>query len=120
MSGSSATPEFEAVVDLLGDECARRVLVATAGKPRSVPELDELVDVSRQTVYRRLERLREAGLVGERTRPRADGHHETVYEATLSELHVTLTEDGFAFEIEVEPEPDAADELTRLWRQFEE
>ena len=118
MSEPSADPEFEAVADLLGDECARQVLVATAGKPRSAAELDELIDVSRQTVYRRLERLEEAGLVDERTRPRSDGHHDTVYEATLSELHVALTEDGFTFDIEVESEPDAADELTRLWRQF--
>ena len=118
MSGSSGNPEFEVVADLLGDKCTRQVLVATAGKPRSAAELDELIDVSRQTVYRRLERLEEAGLLSEHTRPRTDGHHDTVYEATLSELHVRLTEDGFAFEIEVDPEPDAADELTRLWRQF--
>ena len=119
MREPSADPSFETVADLLGDECVRQVLVATAAEPRSAAELDELIDVSRQTVYRRLERLEEAGLVGEHTRLREDGHHETVYRATLSELQIALTEDGFTFEVEVEPEPDAADELTRLWRQFQ-
>lgn len=118
MSGPS-DPALGTVVGLLDDDYARTVLEATARKPHSAAELAEVADVSRQTVYRRLEGLKAAGLVAESTRPRADGHHETVYEAALSELRVELTDEGFSFTIDLEPpESDAADELTKLWEGF--
>jgi DNA-binding transcriptional MocR family regulator len=108
-----------AAVGLLDDAVVRTVLEATARRPRSAADLADLADVSRQTVYRRLERLQAAGLVAERTRPRADGHHETAYEATFEELRVELTDEGLSFTLDLEPpESDAADELTKLWRNF--
>lgn len=115
----SSDPDLATVVGLLGDTGTRTIMEAVAAGARSPAELAELTDVSRQAVYRRLDRLQAAGLVRDRTRPRADGHHETVYAATLTELHLELTEEGFAFTVETEPpEPDPADELTRLWRNF--
>lgn len=116
-----ADPDLETVVGLLDDETTRAVLAATAREPRSAADLADLADVSRQTVYRRLDRLTAAGLVTDRTSPRPDGHHETVYEATLSELSVELDEDGFSFDlVREEPADDAADRLTDLWRNFQE
>lgn len=112
-------PDLDTVADLLGEDGTRTIMEAVAASPRSPAEIAELADVSRQTVYRRLDRLQTAGLVSERTRPRADGHHETIYAATLTEFHLELTDEGFAFTVETEPpEPDPADELTRLWRNF--
>ncbi|WP_337250411.1 winged helix-turn-helix domain-containing protein [Halosegnis marinus] len=111
-------PGFETVVALLDDEYARAVLAATDGRARSATELAATLDASKQTVYRRLERLREAGLVAEATRPRSDGHHETVYTATLERVSVELREGEFAVEVETDGERDAADTLTDLWRRF--
>ena len=118
-SGGDAEPDLATVAGSIEDAGTRRMLAAMADGPRSTADLAALVDVSRQTVYRRLDRLQDAGLVADHTRPRADGHHETVYAATLREFHVELTADGFEWTVRTEPaESDPADELTRLWGEF--
>lgn len=118
MTGS-VDQDLETIAGLLAKPDVRAILAAVAVEPRSTAELTDVTDVSRQTVYRRLERLETAGLVAERTNPRPDGHHETVYAATLRELRVALSADGFAVEVETEPPArDPADELTDLWRAF--
>lgn len=104
------------VAGLLADADTRALLEAVAEKPASPTELAELVDVSRKTVYRRLDQLHEAGLVSEHTRPRTDGHHETVYTAALESVHVELTDDGLTYRVETDEDP--ADELTKLWGAF--
>lgn len=110
----SGDPGLETVVGLLDDEHAREILAATSIEPMASADLAERCDASRQTVYRRLDNLQDAGLLAERTRPRADGHHDTVYVATLSDIRVELREGEFDFELECR-EPDMADELSRLW-----
>lgn len=113
----SEDPDLTDVVGLLDDACARRILTATSVEPMSANELATRCDVSRQTVYRRLEELEDAGLVTERTRPREDGHHDAVYAATLEEVRLRLADGELEFHLE-RGETDAADELTRLWRDF--
>lgn len=118
MTGS-ADRDLETIAGLLAKPDVRAILAAVARQPRSTAELTDVADVSRQTVYRRLERLEAAGLVAERTNPRPDGHHESVYTATLRELRVALSAEGFTVEVETEPPArDPADELTDLWRSF--
>lgn len=113
----SEAPGFETVVGLLDDEHAREILAATSIEPMGSADLAERCDASRQTVYRRLDRLQAAGLVAERTRPRPDGHHDTVYLATLDGLRVQLREGEYHFELD-RHDPDMADELERLWGDF--
>ena len=117
--GGSVSEEADlaTVVGLLDDETARAILLATSTTERSAGELASECDASQQTVYRRLERLREAGLVDDRTRARKDGHHDTVYRATLDRVSIGLRDGAFEFELE-RTRRDAADELTDLWRKF--
>ena len=109
--------DLETVVGLLDDDHVRTILLATSENPLSASELTEGCDASQQTVYRRLERLQEAGLVDDRTRVRKDGHHDTVYTATLDRVSIRLHDGAFEFELE-RTHTDAADELTNLWRKF--
>lgn len=106
--------DLATVVSLLDDECARAILVATSTAAMSATELDDDLDASLSTVYRRLERLDDAGLVVEETRPRADGHHDTVYSADLDEFTVSLAEDGLDCEIQRRRD-DVAGRLARRW-----
>lgn len=106
--------DHEDALELLVDEHARAILAATSEAPLSAGELAERCDVSRQTVYRRLERLEAAELVAERTRPREEGGHETVYAATFDRATVVLDDGTLAVEVE-RREPDPTDELYRLW-----
>jgi hypothetical protein len=55
--------------------------------------------------------------VGERTRPRSDGHHETVYVSRLDRFELTVRDGDLSWEVDRRSD-DVADELTRLWGQF--
>jgi|GEM_PF-207894 len=113
----SEEASLEAVLALLDDDHARSILTATSVEPMSAKELSDRLGVSQTTVYRRVERLSEAGLVAERTRPRADGHHDTVYVARLDELSVRLRDGELECDVARRGE-DVADRLTRLWEGF--
>jgi len=108
---------LETVVALIDDDHARAILTATSDEALSAKELSERCDVSQATVYRRVDRLTDAGLVVERTRPRADGHHDTVYVATLDTLTIRLRDGRLEFELNRVGD-DIADRLTRLWEDF--
>lgn len=113
----SETPEFETLVDFLDDEYARDILTATSETPMTVNEISDRSDASPSTLYRRVERLQEADLLAEQTRIRQDGHHETVYAATLRHAHITLADGQFDLAIERDTE-DTADRLRRMWRDL--
>lgn len=109
--------EFDTLIGLIHDDHAREILVETSVTPLSASELAEQCDASRQTIYRRLKKLQAADLVAEQTRPRKDGHHDTVYIATLDSLMIELNEGMLSFEID-RGRSDAVDELARLWGKF--
>jgi predicted transcriptional regulator len=110
-------PALSAVVDLLDDEHVRSMLVATSVEPLSAAELAERCDVSVSAVYRRADRLVDADLLREQTRPRPDGHHDTVYVAVLERFELSIRDGELAWTID-RTETDVADELTRLWGKF--
>lgn len=109
----SEEPTLETVVGLLDDEYARTILTAVSTEHMSATELADHCDCSLPTAYRRLDRLECAGLVAERTRPRSDGHHDTVYTATLDEVSIRLR-DG-ELELAVDRRDDPAGRLAELW-----
>jgi predicted transcriptional regulator len=105
------------VVDLLDDEHVRAILAATSEKPLSARELAERRDLSTSSIYRRVERLADADLVDERTRPRRDGHHETVYVATVERVELAFRDGTVRWTVD-RRSADVADELSRLWGRF--
>ncbi|ELZ20596.1 hth domain-containing protein [Halosimplex carlsbadense 2-9-1] len=104
--------DIDTVASLLGDDCARTILEATAAEALSVEQLAERCSVSGPTVYRRLETLREQDLVTEQTRAGEDGHHYKVYRATLDRAVVDLTDEGF--EIRLSRRGRMADRFTEF------
>ncbi|MFB6255626.1 MAG: helix-turn-helix domain-containing protein [Haloplanus sp.] len=110
-------PDLATLVDLLDDEHVRTILAATSAAPLSAAELSDRCGVSTSAVYRRVDRLVDADLLNERTRPRSDGHHEAVYLATLERFELRVADGELDWTVE-RTETDVADELTRLWGQF--
>jgi DNA-binding transcriptional ArsR family regulator len=108
--------DLSAVLAALDDEDCRAILLA-ADRPRSAQELSERAGVPQSTTYRKMDLLRRANLVEERTEIRADGKHTSTYRTDFDAVRVAL--DGFeGFEVEIErPDrtPDA--QLADLWRQ---
>lgn len=90
--------DVDAVFDLLSDPYATEILSILGDGPTTAIELADRCNGSRVTVYRRLNRLEDAGLVSCDTRIRRDGNHCGVYRLAVRELTVTLTEDGFEAE----------------------
>ncbi|WP_436925829.1 helix-turn-helix domain-containing protein [Halosimplex amylolyticum] len=109
----SEDPDLETVAGLLEDETARAILTETSQEPMSASTLAERCDASGPTIYRRLERLRDSGLVVERTEPDpAGGHHRKVYAPNLRRVTVELRDGSFA--IDIDRREDMADRFTRL------
>lgn len=109
----SEEPPPDELFALLDDEYARAILTETSTRPMSANALSDACDASLPTIYRRIDRLLDCGLVEERTEFGEEGRHYGVYEARLERVTVTLV-DG-EFEIGVETTEDAADRFTRLW-----
>lgn len=122
----SEDPDFDGVLDVLSDEYAREILAATSVKPMSAQQLADAHDMSEPTVYRRIERLREYDLLGERTEIRDDGNHHSVYTATLSAFSVELDEGTFEAVVERtetasfpgQHETDTADRFVKMWENL--
>ncbi|WP_247004830.1 winged helix-turn-helix domain-containing protein [Halosolutus gelatinilyticus] len=91
---SETTDDPAAQLDVLGDECARTILVATSEGPKTAKELTERTDSSSATVYRRINNLLESDLLAECVRFDEDGSHTTAYEATVDSLRVRIGADG--------------------------
>lgn len=117
MSAGDGREPDEALFTLLEDEYAREILVETHDEPRSARALSEACDASRSTIYRRIERLQDQGLVESRQQLDPDGHHREVFVATLRRVSVELTDDGFVVEVD-RAEEDAANRFTRLYEEF--
>jgi DNA-binding transcriptional ArsR family regulator len=86
-------PTSAELLDLFGDEYTRRVYEAVAERPRSGRAVADAADVSRPTAYRRLNDLRDVGLVRSEMALSEDGHHRERFEAVAESLSVSL-DDG--------------------------
>ncbi len=91
---SESTSNPAAQLDVLGDDCARTILIATSEGPKTAKELTSRTDSSSATVYRRINNLLESDLLAECVRFDDDGSHTTAYEATADVLRVRIGADG--------------------------
>ena len=93
-TNSKSAPSTAVQLEILGDECARTILVATSDGPKTAKELAKRTDRSSATVYRRINNLLESELVTECIRFDENGSHVTAYEATVNTLSISITADG--------------------------
>lgn len=107
--------DADEILALLHDDYAEAILRQTNGEALSAKELSEACDASVSTVYRRADRLVDAGLLAERRIARPDGTHYSVYEARLDELTVRLTDVGFEVTVSETTPGDLADRFTDMW-----
>lgn len=86
--------ETSELLAILDDEYARDILEAAVGEAKAARELAEQLDVSRATVYRRLDRLESAGLVDASTSHDPDGYQRKRFRSTFTSVTVRLTDDA--------------------------
>jgi len=86
--------EFDALLKLLGDDYACDMLCALADGPTTARELTGQFEMSRPTIYRRLDRLQDAGIVNSKMQPDRDGHHRQAFYLVVDEIELHLRKDG--------------------------
>ena len=84
----------EAILSLLSDEYARRLLDALGSQSLSARELIDRMDASRATVYRRLDRLEEAGIVESSMEIHPEGHHRKQFRVTVDGVNLAFEPEG--------------------------
>ncbi|MFD1572348.1 ArsR/SmtB family transcription factor [Halorubrum laminariae] len=90
---STSRPTTAELLDLLGDKYTRRVFEAVSERPRGGRAVAQVAGVSRATAYRRLNELRDAGLVTSEHQISSDGHHREQFAASARHLSISL-DDG--------------------------
>ena len=95
---ANGAPEASAeeLLALFGDEYTCDILTSLEQEPKPARALAEDCGMSRPTVYRRLNRLADAGLVDDRLRVASDGNHRKEFHLVVSAVSFDLSEDGFA------------------------
>lgn len=90
----------EDLLALLDDEYTQAILEAIQAEAKPARALAEECNISRPTVYRRLNTLEDAGLVKSGIRISTDGHHRSVFEATVDAFTVKIEANGLSVSVE--------------------
>lgn len=88
--------QLSAVFEALGDPTCRTILrvLRQTEQALTVQDLSRLIDVSLTSMYRKLEKLGEAGLVDESDELDEDGHRRSRYRSDIDQIEVALESDG--------------------------
>ncbi len=93
------TVDVTEVLSLLSDEYAREVLSVLSEESLSARELVDRLDMSRATVYRRLDRLESAGVLDSSMRLDPDGHHRKSFHVVVDQMELTVDAEGLSLEV---------------------
>lgn len=100
------------IYEVLADDRARQVLVATNGDRRSARDITDVCDGSLSSIYRRLDVLTDYRLLESEISIDEDGHHRRVYQPDFEELSLRVDED------EIEVTVDHGDETQQFLEQW--
>lgn len=93
------------LLELLGDKYTRRVYEAVASQALCGRAVAETADVSRATASRRLNELRDAGLVRTEMTISENGHHRKLFKGIATSLLVSF-DDGIDAPVDVRTDPE--------------
>lgn len=118
----SGDPDPDAILRLLHDENARRILTTASTEPMTATRLSDACDASLSTVYRRVDELESCGLLRSETRYDADGDHYAVYETVVDHVGVDIEDGGLSVALNDEDgedgEDDGPDRFARAWEEM--
>lgn len=87
------------VLSLLSDEYARKMLNVLVEDSLSARALSEQLDMSRATVYRRLNRLESAGVVQSSMAVDPEGYHRKQFSVVVDRMQLMFRSDGVSLEV---------------------
>ena len=91
----------ESVFDLFGDDLARRILVLASDRAVSADDLDDHLEASRPTIYRRLNALLDRDLLVEHQELDERGNHFKSFETALERVSFAIEDGGYDIELEL-------------------
>jgi DNA-binding transcriptional ArsR family regulator len=92
--GRDQGPQFEAAIEMLSDEYACRILTTLRDGPMPAVELANRGNMSRPTVYRRLNQLETAGFVRSQLQDEPDGNARKYFQLVFDEVRLEIGESG--------------------------
>ena len=98
-SDESPVPAAD-LLELLGDEYTQRILLTIIETPHTGREIVEQIDVSRPTVYRRLNALQDAGIVETEMQIDPDSHHCEQFRVVTDQLTIEFGSDGLSAKLD--------------------
>ncbi|MUW13551.1 helix-turn-helix domain-containing protein [Halorubrum sp. CBA1125] len=76
--------------DMLGDSESLAILQATSDSAQTASELEDQLEISCSTLYRKLNCLADMSLLEVRYRPKRNGHHSKEYKTSFEEIFIRL------------------------------
>lgn len=102
---------------MFGDSLARRILVLASDRPLSADDLAQQLEVSRPTIYRRVNALIDYDLLRESQQIDVKGNHYQSYETTLQ--RVTFEIDNGGYNIDLTMRQSLAEKFESFWTGLE-
>lgn len=102
--------DIETVLDAVNDAACREILCAAADESLTATEFADACDIPVSTVYRKLDRLMDAGLLEERYRVRLPGRNPREYRRRFDRVDVVIGGNEAGVSIAIKPR-DATDVL---------
>ncbi|MDS0474888.1 helix-turn-helix domain-containing protein [Natrinema sp. 1APR25-10V2] len=104
------------IIEAIDSESSRRILAAASREPMTADELEQALDVSLTTVYRRTDDLVEVSFLEEETEISPKGDNYDSFKTAIRRVEFTI-ERG-EFRIDVEFRNDTVDRFGQLWRSL--
>lgn len=110
-------PDIEEVLAILADKDAQTI-IRTLEEPMTAQELHEQCDIPESTLYRKLDRLTDTGLLHQQTRIRRDGRHTSEYVTAFTDITISRSENSGDLQLEITAPAKPPDErLAELWTE---
>ncbi|HYB03178.1 MAG TPA: helix-turn-helix domain-containing protein [Nitrososphaerales archaeon] len=104
----------DALIRALADEYSRKILLGTVERARSVEDLSEIFQIPISTAYRRVNEMREVGLLTvEKTILTDEGKKFELFRSSFKGINLQLDKGDIV--VDVELNEDVATRLSRLW-----
>jgi len=104
---------IEEILNTIGDEHARLILAAISEQPQSAMDLADELDMSKATIYRRIEMLQEHDLIKDQTLVADDGNHYKVFKCNFNSTVISL--EGDEYDVRIFREENLPDRFAQLW-----
>jgi DNA-binding HxlR family transcriptional regulator len=94
-------PQFNGAVEVLSDKYACQIISALTDGAMTATDIADEYNMSRQTVYRRLDQLESVGFVTSQTEHGPDGTQRRYFRIVVNKVHFKIHKNGIDKQVSV-------------------